>query len=220
MTRVDETVFAIKDMIQNKHYDANGFLPSEGELSEKLGVSRITVREAVRALEVRGFLSRLHGKGIKVCENSNGVMVQTITDMFEKKDLSIEEVLEVRKIIEPQAAELAALRITSQELKELSALVKNMENATVINDEYLKSDLKFHQKLAYSAKNNMLSAIVCAYSGLLLKSIESTSKTKINLENTYHYHRDIYNAVKKANPQKAKKCMEKHLEASYKNKED
>ncbi len=218
MTRVDEAVIGIKDMILKKNYDDLGYLPSEGELSEKFSVSRVTIREAIRTLQVRGFVKRIHGKGICVVDKGQKVMIQAMTDMFEKENTTLDEVLEVRNLIETNAAELAAQRITDEEKAELKELVEAMESATEINDEYLKCDFKFHQKLAYSAKNNMLAAIVCAYSGWLRQSIDDTSNTKENLEKIYHYHRNIYEAVASGNEKAARIGMETHLEATIKNK--
>ncbi len=220
MTRVDEAVIKIKDMIINREYDALGYLPSEGELSELLGVSRSTTREAVRTLEVRGFLKRIHGKGVCVVDKGQKVMIQAMTDMFEKEVSTLDDVLEVRWLLETQAAELAAKRITPSEIEELEELVNSMESSIELDEEYLISDYKFHQKLAYSAKNNMLAAIVCAYSGWLRESIDSTSRTKENIEKAFHYHREIFNAVATGDATLAKSTMENHLSATYKNRSD
>ncbi len=217
MTRVDVAVLEIKDMILKKRYDEMGYLPSEGELSEILRVSRATIREAIRTLEVRGFVKRIHGKGICVVDKGQKVMIQAMTDMFEKKEITLNEVLEVRSLLETQAAELAAKRITNEEKEELKAIVQYMEGATQIDEKYLKSDFEFHQKLAYCAKNSMLAAIVCAYSGWLRQIIDETSNTNQDMEKNYHYHREIYEAVASGNSEIARKCMENHLAATYKN---
>ncbi len=216
MTRVDEAVISIKQMIHDKCYDENGFLPSEGELSEKLGVSRITVREAVRTLEVRGFVTRLHGKGVKVADNSNTVMIQVMTDMFEKRDLTVEDVLEVRTMIEPKAAELAATRASEKDLSELLLLVEKMDKAKEIDEKYIASDYEFHKKIVSCTKNNMMVSIVNAYSEWLKIAIYNTNKTKENLEHNYNYHRNIYKAIKTGDAKKARKTMIEHLNAAYK----
>ncbi|MRN26677.1 FadR family transcriptional regulator, partial [Romboutsia ilealis] len=102
----------ILKMIQEQQYDTDGFLPSEGKLLEKFEVSRITVREAVRTLEVRGFVRRIHGKGIQVVDNAANVLTQSFNDMIvqgtiAQDDMStLNELLEIRTILEPKCAEM------------------------------------------------------------------------------------------------------------------
>lgn len=218
MTRVDDSVNKIKSMIFNKEYDENGFLPSEGELTEILSVSRATVREAVRTLEVRGFLQRIHGKGIKVVDKGVKVMTQSMHDLFEKEDLTLDDVLEVRWIIETKAAVLAVQRATEEEIEELLKSIEIMEKCDGIDSLYIQCDFEFHQKLVACSKNNMLISITCAYSELLIELIEVSSKTEVNLENQYHYHRNIYNALKKRDEKEIQRYMKEHLAATMANK--
>lgn len=214
MTRVDVAVEEIKQMILDRKYDEYGFLPSEGVLSEKLGVSRATVREAVRTLEVRGFLKRIHGKGIQVLDKSQKVVEQAMTDMFEKCEMEVSDVLEVRMMIEPKSAELAASRITNDELKMLNDLVMMMEQCEEIDEKYRTCDFNFHKLLVSSTKNPMSMAIVAAYSDWLEKSILASSPKDVNLERNYHYHRNILEALEQKDAETARKCMEHHLEAA------
>lgn len=217
MTRVDESVIKIKEMILNKEYDSDGYLPCEGDLCEKFEVSRATIREAIRTLEVRGFLRRIHGKGIQVTDNGINVMTRSMQDMFDRETLTYDEVLEVRWIMETKAAEMSANHVTEEDLKELLELVEQMEASNQIDDEYLECDLLFHKKLAECSRNRMLEAIVHAYSPCLDDIIQASSRTKTNLEKTYHYHRNIYEAVKEKDAQRAKEYMEAHLKAAHEN---
>lgn len=218
MTRVDASVSAIKKMILDNKYDEAGYLPSEGELSEILEVSRATIREAVRTLEVRGFVKRIHGKGIVVSDNGVKVMTRSMRDMFDRESLSLDEVLEVRYIIETKAVEMAARNITEEEISELLDIVESMERANEIDEVYLQNDHRFHTKLAECSRNKMLGAIVDAYSPLLDALIKQSNKTKSNIEKEYHYHRNIFEAVRDRNVQIAKCNMEAHLEATIKNR--
>ncbi len=217
MTRVDKAVLDIKEMILSERYDQDGFLPSEGELSEILQVSRMTIREAVRTLEVRGFVERLHGKGIKVSDKSSKVMVQAMDDMFEKSDLCVEDVLEVRAMLEPKAAFLAAQRADSEDIISLTELVEKMDNAAVVDEEYLSYDFKFHIELVKCTKNQMMIAIVNAYSQWLKTSIQNTVDKKENLEHNYGYHRHILDAITLHDSEKAFSTMQEHLNAAFKN---
>ncbi len=217
MNLVDEAQRKIKEMILNKEFDEKGYLPSEGELCEKFGISRSTVREAVRSMEVRGFLKRVHGKGIMVVDNSIKVMSRSIRDMMSLGDFSIDELLEVRKIIEIQTASLAAKRATQNDIGALRNALENMEHATVMDDNYHNSDLEFHMLLVQAANNRLLSAIVSAYTPLLKKLIVESSQTDYVIEQKHHYHRNVYECIIKGDEEGASVCMRIHLNATFEN---
>lgn len=212
MLRVDQAVNSIKEMILANDYNEQGYLLSEGELSTKLGFSRATIREAVRSLEVRGFLKRIHGKGIQVCDNSANIMIQTMHDMFETENLSISEILEVRTIIEINSVQLACTRATDQEIAELRELVECMEATATACDAYWEWDFAFHKKLVECSKNKMLIAIVSAYSNFLRDIIRNSISKTTKLERNEHFHRNIYEALCQRN----KADIEKNLRAHFK----
>ena len=99
MSLVEKTQQQIVEMIKNHEYDEYNYLPSEGELTKRFGVSRVTVREAVKSLEIRGFLKRIHGKGIYVLDNSVNAMARSISDMIIQRDCTTGDILEVRQIV-------------------------------------------------------------------------------------------------------------------------
>ena len=214
---VDEVQQKIIEMILNKEFNENHYLPSEGELCQRLGVSRATVREAVRSMEVRGFVKRIHGKGIKVVDNSVKALTCSIGDMMTLGDFAIEELLEVRKIIEIQAAGLAAKRATPKDVEGLGNALKEMEKAVVMDSNYFNSDLEFHMILVRSANNHLLSALANAYLPLLKKLIIESSQTDYVIEQKYHYHRNIYECITKGDDEGASLCMRTHLNATFEN---
>ncbi|MFI3175132.1 MAG: FadR/GntR family transcriptional regulator [Bacillota bacterium] len=218
MSKVDDVVVEIRNMILNHKYDEYGYLPSEGVLSETLEASRATVREAVRTLEVRGFLERQHGKGLCVIDNGINVLVQAMNDIYDKESIGIDDIIETRHVIEIQAVRLATERATEEDLEKLRGFVETMENAKVVDEKYLEADFWFHQNVVYIAKNAMLSAIVTSYAKWLRKTIEATTNGDINLENTHHYHRNVYEAMKARDPALAQKHMSNHLYATSENK--
>lgn len=217
MKLVDEVQQKIREMILKKEFDENGYLPSEGELCKKLGVSRATVREAVRSMEVRGFVKRVHGKGIMVVDNSVKAVARSISDMMSLGDYTIRELLEVRRIIEIQAAGLAAKRATPKDIEALRNALEKMERATQMDDQYFQSDLDFHMILVQAANNHLLSAIVSAYTLLLKKLIIESSQTNYVIEQKYHYHRNIFECITKGDDEGASRCMRIHLDATWEN---
>lgn len=109
---VEQATQEIKNMIIAGRYDEEGYLPSEGEMSALFGVSRATVREAVRSMEVRGFVQRIHGKGVKVVDNGVNSLAQSLSDLMVMGGCSLKDIIEVRHIIETSAAKRAAFRAT------------------------------------------------------------------------------------------------------------
>lgn len=218
MTRVDQAVSEIRSMILQKKHNSDGYLPSEGELCEMLNTSKATIREAVRTLEVRGFLTRIHGKGIVVNENSLEVMNQTFGDMYDKGEFTLEDVLEVRWMIEPKMTELAAKRISDAEIKELEKIIIKMEEINVNSDEYLNYDFQFHQKLVYASKNQLAIALFMSLYFNVLKDVINVSNQKTSdLEKINHYHRNILTALQERNPLKAYESMRNHLVSTEEN---
>lgn len=218
MNLVDKAQEEIKNMILNKNYDENGYLPSEGELSKQIEVSRATIREAVRSMQVRGFVRRVHGKGIKVVDQTVQVLAQSMKDMMEQRDTSLNELLEVRRIIEIQAAQLASQRASSKELDGLLESIKIMEASTSREEVYINADLDFHIKLVAAAENNILTCITKAYTPLLKKLIIVSNNTTENIENKFHFHRNIYQALIEKNGTLAGEYMNVHLCATEKNR--
>lgn len=214
MNLVERTQQQIVDMIQKQEYDENNYLPSEGELAKRFGVSRVTIREAVKSLEIRGFLKRIHGKGICVLDNSVDAMARSISDMIIQRDCTTDDILEVRQIVEESCARLATLRADEEDMKALAACLKVMEESKVMDDSYYNADLNFHLQLARTTKNNLLIAIVTSYTPMLKKSIIAASQTNYCIEQKFHYHRRIYECICEKNAEKAVECMRVHLSAT------
>ena len=217
VTLSERTQHQIEQMILNKEYNADNYLPSEGELCKKFSVSRVTVRDAVRSLETRGFLKRIHGKGLLVLDNSMHVLSRSITDVINRGDCSLENLMEVRTFMEQACAELAAQRATEEDLEILDQSCKNMENASEMDNAYFANDQLFHVQLAKASKNPLLAIIVDAYTPLLRDSILLASRVDYCIEKRHHYHRDIYNCILHHDSQGAVAAMQHHLQATEKN---
>lgn len=219
MTLVERSIDEIKKLILDGNFDENKFLPSEGELSKRMGVSRATTREAVRSLEVRGFVKRIHGKGIQVVDDSAMVLSQSITDMFDMNEMSLDDLLEVRLTIETKAARLAAVRSDQKDFEKMRACIEIMASCkTAREKEYIRADLKFHRYLVAATKNSVFMAITHAYTGLLKKLIVETTDTEDNIENIHHYHEEILKALENRDEDGAEAAMLGHLSATFENK--
>lgn len=217
---VDVAQDAIRQMILNGEYDENGYLPSEGELTVKLEMSRATVREAVRSMEVRGFLKRIHGKGLQVRDNSLNVMSRSLSDMLIKGENVLEDLLEIRSILEPKAASLAAERHKPEDLVVLEKHVAFMESAKTMDGAYYEADLAFHTDLAKISGNRLIESFIYAYSAVLKDLIIESSHADEPLEQRFHYHRNVLAAVKSKDAEAADCAMKEHVNATYQNRDN
>lgn len=217
---VDVAVDSIIEMIKNKQYDEKGYLPSEGDLAELLSVSRATIREAVRSLEVRGFLVRRHGKGVQIADNSVEVMTRSLNDMFIKDDNMLDELLDLRLVIEPVCAKSAAMCATKEHLEKLNQFITIMEKPDVEDKEYYNADLDFHITIAKASGNRIYEAIITAYTPILHELIVVASPAHCRLEPKFHYHRNILDAIKNRDGQLAEEEMGHHLKATDQNRKE
>ncbi len=209
----------IKDLIINDKGNADGYLPSEGQLATDLSMSRVTIREAVRSLEVRGFVQRIHGKGIKIVDNSVGVLEQSLGDMIAKQENALEDLLVIRTLLEPYGASEAAKLRSIADLKQLNDYLFTLENAISMDEEYYNADLSFHIKLADIGGNKIFKTFVNAYTNVLKDLIVTSSQASTPIEQQFHYHRKIYDAIAKQDSDAAYKAMEEHLVAAGENME-
>ncbi|MEG1196248.1 MAG: FadR/GntR family transcriptional regulator [Clostridia bacterium] len=217
MTLVGKATNSIHQMILNKEYNANGFLPCEGDLCEILQVSRSTIREAVKEMEVRGYIRRIHGKGILVTDNSVAALEQTFSDVMLVESCSLDDLIELRMSIECSAVQKACGKASVEDLDRMKQCVEKMQNATVIDDAYIQADLSFHIAMVDASKNNFFSTIVKAYQPLIEDTVKAASICDYVIEKKHHYHRDIFQAICNHDSQKAVKCMRVHLLATEEN---
>lgn len=214
----DQIAKKIKEMIDNQEYDSNGFLLTEGELASKYEVSRGTVREAVKIMEVRGLVKRIQGKGIQVADNTMQVLTRALGDVITQGNDYLDELLQVRTFIEPKGVELVAQNKNEEIISELKKYVKIMENSVVMDDRYVEADLDFHLCLAKATGNRIHYSIIEAYTPLLRKLIVATSTCEIPIEKYEHYHQKVVDAIEKGDAKQASAAMLIHLNATKQNK--
>lgn len=214
MKLIDKAQDEIKKMILEKRYGSDGYLPCEGELCEMLKMSRSTIREAVRSLEIRGFLKRVHGKGIQVAAPDGQVMSRSLADMMEQKQIGLDDILEVRRMIEIRAAGIAAEKAGQAQLEAMSEQIETMDRLPSNDTQYVNADFRFHHCIVEATGNRLLLALVDAYEELLRELIVKTNRTDVSLEKVYGYHRRIYDAIRAGDAPRAKSCMEAHLNAT------
>jgi len=156
----DDAILRIKEMITSGALAPGDRLPPEKELGERLGVSRGSLREAVKALEVIRVLDVRRGDGTYVTSLEPRLLLEAMSFVVDlHSDDSVLEIFAVRRILEPAAAKIAATRIDAGRLAELDRLLAAADAGGPVED-LVEHDLAFHQAVVEAGGNEYLSRLV------------------------------------------------------------
>lgn len=165
MAITDEAIEKIKDMIVTGVLRPGERLPREADLAERLGLSRNSLREAVKALSLIHVLDVRQGDGTYVTSLEPAVLLDVLAFVidFQRAD-SVLEFLEVRRILEPAATAMAATRMGDADVAGLRALLARL-GADPSVDELVAGDLEFHRRIAHGSGNQVLCALIDGLAG-------------------------------------------------------
>ncbi|MHB1394006.1 MAG: FadR/GntR family transcriptional regulator [Clostridia bacterium] len=212
----EQIVEQIKELMKQGDLKPGDKLMSERELSEKLGVSRTSVREALSALAFLGILESRHGEGTFISAVSGQRLIEPLALFMTMDREASLELLEVRKMMESNTAELAAVRADEGDIKKMSQVVESMEQDFKQNILGEENDARFHYTIAEVTGNKMLVKMMNLISDLLVQNMRTSRQylfnKKGNAEKLYLQHLNIFNAIKEGNHELAKKEMLNHLD--------
>jgi DNA-binding FadR family transcriptional regulator len=205
-------VSQIERAIFSGELTAGDRLQSERELAEQFGVSRITVRDALRVLEARGLINVRVGAtgGAFVADANIDRVAESISTLIKLKRMTLSELAEARTIVEVATASLAAQRADAGAL---SRLQQNVERARPMLREpitHADASMDFHVELARAARNEILEATIEAYRQLLVPSIRDLRDEKSGRA-TQKAHEELVEAVRRHDPEGARDVMATHL---------
>jgi GntR family transcriptional repressor for pyruvate dehydrogenase complex len=208
----EDIVKQIRNLIEKGKLKRGDQLPTERELSETFKVSRSTVREAIFSLETMKLVERRQGDGTYVIASSEEALVQPLaTSLFHEKDDMI-DIFSLRKIIEPEVAQLASENATPEEINELEEILKEQKKEVANGKNPIQTDSDFHHLLARMAKNRVLERLLFTVVDLLGKTREKYLQTEDRKLKSLHGHHDILTAIKNGNGTAARRAMRQHLE--------
>lgn len=184
----------IKEIVKSGELKTGDKLPSERDLALKLNVSRTSVREAIKALSTLGLIESKHGEGNYIKSNFEDVLLEPLSIVFMLLGSNNNEVLELRRMIEPQASALAAKNISKEEIEELKRIMNELKEST---DKKLcaKLDKEFHYIIAKASKNHLLSIIIFSISSLIEEYIDESKIYDINKQEIIKEHSKIFDAL-------------------------
>jgi GntR family transcriptional repressor for pyruvate dehydrogenase complex len=210
----DQVIEQIKNKIKNGEIKKGDKLPSEREMSESLGVSRASIREALRALEVIGLIESRQGAGNYIKTNFNNSLFEPLSVMFMLQESSIEEMYDLRETLELQCARLSAKNIENNELELLTAILDRMYMAEN-EEESLEIDVKFHYLIAKTSRNILLINVLEVISQLMDEFIKKSRMQILHKgntrENLLEIHENLVRALKSRDEVKAYNAMEEHF---------
>jgi GntR family transcriptional repressor for pyruvate dehydrogenase complex len=203
----------IKDQIENGTWVVGSRLPSERVLAEKLGVGRPSIREALRVLEVMGYIEIKPGQGNFVTKpNSDDRRAKVLQSMLQE-DANVVELLEVREILEPQIAYLAAQSASEKDIHVLEGILDQMDKHNNRGESTFEDNIEFHLAIARSVDNKVLFQV----QKLLLKSSRETVARYFQVPGrnakSLVGHRVILDAIRDGNSELARDLMLQHLRA-------
>lgn len=211
--RLSESVIdAIKKMIVEGDFKAGDRFYSENELTQRLGVSRSSIREAMRMLEFSGQVSVRQGKGIFIAD-AQGEQLKAFSVWLKNNEQSIKDNFEVRMIIEPKAARRAAENADKDDLRKMEQVCQQFAQfAQEQNtEEVIQCDRRFHRLLAGATKNKTLYVLMKSMTTSLPNGWVSSLYTPGRIEKTVSEHNDILEAIIQRDKSAAENAMTRHL---------
>ncbi len=188
-------------------------LPAERELAQQFGVSRTAVREAVRVLSEKGLVEAYSGRGTFVTNGTSQVIRQSLDLMIKigQPDGST-HLAEVREILEPGIAALAAIRAEESHISQMREAIDVMDRSRHDADAFIEGDLDFHLALAEAAGNPMILSLIDSIVGLLREQRLRTYYIGGGPERGQFHHKRILEAVEQHDPERAREMMQAHMQ--------
>jgi GntR family transcriptional regulator, transcriptional repressor for pyruvate dehydrogenase complex len=208
----DEAIEKLKDMIMSGELKPGQRLPREADLAVALGLSRSSLREAVRALSLIRILDVRQGDGTYVSSLAADSLLDALGFIVEfHRDASVLEVLELRRILEPAACARAAVRISGPALEELEVVLNRTTPDSPV-EELVKADIEFHRLIAASSGNSMLASVVESLSGPTQRARIWRGITQEGaLTRTFAEHKGIFEALRNRDPDLARSWSTVHV---------
>ena len=171
----EQVIEEIKNQIKTGKLKKGDKLPSERDMVELFSVSRTSVREAMRALEVIGLIERKQGAGNYIKTNFDDSLFEPISVMFMLQKNSLDDIVELREILESYCIKLAVRNISESEIETISEIMEEMYQAKN-EEENLALDIKLHYLLIKASKNILLINIISVISQIMDESIKEFRK--------------------------------------------
>ena len=208
----EQIVKQIEGSILNGELSEGSQLPAERDLAKQFGVSRTAVREAIKALQEKGLVDAFPGRGTFVTNGTSNSMRRYLDRLIKSGEPDgWAHVVEMREILEPEIAALAAVRASDQDLATMREAVEVMDTANRDSDAYIEADLDFHLALAEAAANPIVLSLIDSIVGLLREQRLRIFQVGGGPERGQYHHRRILEAIQRHDAPGARAAMQAHL---------
>jgi GntR family transcriptional regulator, transcriptional repressor for pyruvate dehydrogenase complex len=187
-------------------------LPSERELADTLSVSRSSIRDAIRSLELMGMVEPRQGTGTIVKEISADALVNPLANALKRKEEAISELLDFRLMLEPHLAARAATHASADEISEMEEILVRQEAKLKRGESAIGEDSEFHYTIALASGNSVVLKVLDTLMDLLRDTRERSLQVEGRPPKSLAGHRRILAAIKKHDSAAAEATMRRHIE--------
>jgi GntR family transcriptional repressor for pyruvate dehydrogenase complex len=187
-------------------------LPPERELAEMLGVSRSSIRDAIRSLELTGLVEPRQGVGTVVREISADALVNPLSNVLLYKRQLVSELLDFRKMLEPPLAARAATHASPEELAEMEEILRRQDEKLQAAELAIDEDSEFHYSIAMASENSVVLKVLDVLMDLLRATRERSLQVEGRPQKSLAGHRRILAAIKRHDALAAEAAMRRHIE--------
>jgi DNA-binding FadR family transcriptional regulator len=215
--RVELAIRDIQALIRQSGLKVGGALPSETAISARLGVSRAVTREAFRALSALRIIEIGNGRRARVAAPDASALSTIIDHTVHTKQLSIQQILDVRRTLELRTASLAALRRSDAEAREIQAIVGGMFANIAAPDQLMELDIRFHETIAQASGNSLYAILVTSFRGVTRQTWLIGWRSRGTPENRAENiccHERIATAIAVQDPVRAEAAMSEHFDSA------
>ena len=202
-------------LIQRGSLEHGTKLPAERVLAEQLKVSRSSVREAIRTLELQGLVVSKPGSGTFINTQSLDAVTTLMTSSLDEglgaDEAQLRDIFEVRHLLEPQLAALAAQRATPEDVDRMALILEEQQRQIMEGETGVDADTEFHFALATATHNTALVKVVSAVEDVLRQSRDQSLQQPGRPERSLASHRQILDMVRSRDHRGAREAMEHHL---------
>ncbi len=211
---VDQVIQRLQKYISLGYYSPGQKIPTEPELMEEFGVGRSTLREAIKVLSSSGMLEVRQGEGTFVCKEY--VISEPLDQRLRRASLL--EIYEVRRMLELQIAELAAMNRTEKDLLQMRSSLDKRISAKKANDidAYVENDWEFHNAMASATQNSILKDLYTTFSVTMKDSLKEVISDFESIKQQIQYHEEVYNAIEKKDALTARQYTNDYLNITMK----
>jgi GntR family transcriptional repressor for pyruvate dehydrogenase complex len=208
----EEVETQIHELIRQGKLKAGDQLPSERELAETFKVSRTSVREALRTLETKGLIISRTGMGNFVADLPIEALIAPLAKLLIEEKTALADIFELRKLIEPHIAALAAERATNKDINRMKRILARQGEAVNRGETSVEADAELHFAIGQATQNQALEKLVSGLMEILSQSREESLQTPDRRRASIESHRKILSAIERHDKTRAQKAMFHHIE--------